>query len=168
MALTGVRPAQLPEFYEDTILLNPGPRHIMQKSDICFYFSITKEENSDFDDNVAGTPTNTGGMGQDIPGHPMSNLTSPPVSIPMPGDSTPTPGSFGTSLLGNELHTVSSHKGSGLESNCTSTNASPLLPKSNNLDEGAITAMKYLNQMAKPTESNLLLPPNLALRRGKI
>jgi hypothetical protein len=24
-----------------------------------------------------------------------------------------------------------------------------------------------LNQMAKPTESNLLLPPNLALRRGK-
>lgn len=57
VALIGVRPAQLPEFYEDTILLNPGPRHIMRKSDICFYFSITKEENSDFDDNSAGSQT---------------------------------------------------------------------------------------------------------------
>lgn len=48
MALIGVRPAELPEFYEDTILLNPGPRHIMKKSDTCYYFSITKEENSSF------------------------------------------------------------------------------------------------------------------------
>lgn len=44
----GVRPAELPEFYEDTILLNPGPRHIMKKSDTCYYLSITKEENSAF------------------------------------------------------------------------------------------------------------------------
>ena len=44
----GVRPAELPEFYEDTILLNPGPRHIMKKCDTCFYMSITKEENSAF------------------------------------------------------------------------------------------------------------------------
>lgn len=48
MALVGVRPAELPEFYEDTILLNPGPRHIMKKSDTCYYMSITKEENSSF------------------------------------------------------------------------------------------------------------------------
>ncbi|XP_063591263.1 potassium channel subfamily T member 2-like isoform X7 [Penaeus indicus] len=52
VALVGVRPAELPEFYEDTILLNPGPRHIMKKTDICFYMSITKEENSAF---VVGT-----------------------------------------------------------------------------------------------------------------
>lgn len=44
----GVRPAELPEFYEDTILLNPGPRHIMKTSDTCYYMSITKEENSAF------------------------------------------------------------------------------------------------------------------------
>lgn len=44
----GVRPADLPEFYEDTILLNPGPRHIMKKSDICYYISVNKEENSSF------------------------------------------------------------------------------------------------------------------------
>lgn len=44
----GVRPAELPEFYEDTILLNPGPRHIMKKDDTCYYLSITKEENSAF------------------------------------------------------------------------------------------------------------------------
>lgn len=48
MALVAVRPAELPEFYEDTILLNPGPRHIMKSSDTCFYMSITKEENSAF------------------------------------------------------------------------------------------------------------------------
>lgn len=48
VALVGVRPAQLPEFYEDTILLNPGPRHIMKKDDTCYYMSITKEENSAF------------------------------------------------------------------------------------------------------------------------
>lgn len=48
MALVGVRPAELPEFYEDTILLNPGPRHIMKKSDTCYYMSISKEENSAF------------------------------------------------------------------------------------------------------------------------
>jgi hypothetical protein len=48
VALVGVRPAELPEFYEDTILLNPGPRHIMKKSDTCYYMSITKEENSAF------------------------------------------------------------------------------------------------------------------------
>ncbi|KAJ9576312.1 hypothetical protein L9F63_006812, partial [Diploptera punctata] len=48
VALVGVRPAELPEFYEDTILLNPGPRHIMKKSDTCYYMSISKEENSAF------------------------------------------------------------------------------------------------------------------------
>ncbi|XP_052789298.1 potassium channel subfamily T member 2-like isoform X2 [Mya arenaria] len=31
-----------------TIQLNPGPRHIMRESDICFYMNITKEENSAF------------------------------------------------------------------------------------------------------------------------
>lgn len=48
MSLVGVRPADLPEFYEDTILLNPGPRHIMKKTDICYYISVNKEENSSF------------------------------------------------------------------------------------------------------------------------
>nr|XP_049691973.1 potassium channel subfamily T member 2 isoform X11 [Helicoverpa armigera] len=48
VALVGVRPAELPEFYEETILLNPGPRHIMKSSDTCYYMSITKEENSAF------------------------------------------------------------------------------------------------------------------------
>lgn len=31
-----------------TIQLNPGPRHIMKPTDLCFYMSITKEENSAF------------------------------------------------------------------------------------------------------------------------
>ncbi|XP_048523088.1 potassium channel subfamily T member 1-like isoform X6 [Dendroctonus ponderosae] len=57
VALIGVRPAELPEFYEDTILLNPGPRHIMKKSDTCYYMSITKEENSAF--SVSNTNANS-------------------------------------------------------------------------------------------------------------
>lgn len=52
----GVRPAELPEFYEETILLNPGPRHIMKKDDTCYYMSITKEENSAFVVNQSTTP----------------------------------------------------------------------------------------------------------------
>ena len=31
-----------------SIQLNPGPRHIMQDTDLCFYMNITKEENSAF------------------------------------------------------------------------------------------------------------------------
>uniref|UniRef100_A0A673KIZ7 Potassium channel, subfamily T, member 1 n=1 Tax=Sinocyclocheilus rhinocerous TaxID=307959 RepID=A0A673KIZ7_9TELE len=31
-----------------SILLNPGPRHIMSASDTCYYINITKEENSAF------------------------------------------------------------------------------------------------------------------------
>ncbi|XP_037044473.1 potassium channel subfamily T member 2 isoform X7 [Bradysia coprophila] len=57
VALVGVRPAELPEFYEETILLNPGPRHIMKKDDTCYYMSITKEENSAFVVNQNQTPT---------------------------------------------------------------------------------------------------------------
>lgn len=63
VALVGVRPAELPEFYEDTILLNPGPRHIMKKTDICFYMSITKEENSAFVVGTAGTAPEGAGAG---------------------------------------------------------------------------------------------------------
>jgi hypothetical protein len=43
-------------------LLNPGPRHIMKKTDTCFYLSITKEENSAFIvANHANTPEKEGG-----------------------------------------------------------------------------------------------------------
>lgn len=31
-----------------SILLNPGPRHIMSANDTCYYINITKEENSAF------------------------------------------------------------------------------------------------------------------------
>ncbi len=31
-----------------SILLNPGPRHIMAATDTCYYINITKEENSAF------------------------------------------------------------------------------------------------------------------------
>ncbi|XP_043866355.1 potassium channel subfamily T member 2 isoform X16 [Drosophila mojavensis] len=66
VALVGVRPAELPEFYEDTILLNPGPRHIMKKDDTCYYMSITKEENSAFvvnQNQTTDTTTAAGGAG---------------------------------------------------------------------------------------------------------
>ncbi|XP_076665292.1 slowpoke 2 isoform X2 [Andrena cerasifolii] len=64
VALVAVRPAELPEFYEDTILLNPGPRHIMKKTDTCYYMSITKEENSAF--VVANNQTGTAVEGTQV------------------------------------------------------------------------------------------------------
>lgn len=76
VALVGVRPAELPEFYEDTILLNPGPRHIMKKTDMCFYMSITKEENSAF---VVGTNTTSGQEGRTEGGD--SSLKDPEKGI---------------------------------------------------------------------------------------
>ena len=40
IALVGVQPEN------DVIKLNPGPNYIMAETDVCFYMSITKEENS--------------------------------------------------------------------------------------------------------------------------
>ncbi|XP_073974432.1 slowpoke 2 isoform X4 [Rhodnius prolixus] len=71
VALVGVRPAELPEFYEDTILLNPGPRHIMKKTDTCYYMSITKEENSAF--VVANNQAGAAGGGTTTSTAPCSN-----------------------------------------------------------------------------------------------
>lgn len=87
VALIGVRPFELPEFYEDTILLNPGPRHIMQKSDTCYYMSITKEENSAFsvsntnaNNHVATDPTTSKDEGKSLGIH-FKDGTSPPQLI---------------------------------------------------------------------------------------
>lgn len=33
---------------DKSILLNPGPRHIMAPADTCYYINMTKEENSAF------------------------------------------------------------------------------------------------------------------------
>lgn len=37
---------QQSDIKDSTIQLNPGPRHIMKKTDVCFYLNITKEENT--------------------------------------------------------------------------------------------------------------------------
>lgn len=78
MALVGVRPAELPEFYEDTIMLNPGPRHIMKKTDLCFYMSITKEENSAFVVGSTSTNTTTNQEGRVEGGGADASLTKDP------------------------------------------------------------------------------------------
>nr|XP_017006027.2 potassium channel subfamily T member 2 isoform X2 [Drosophila takahashii] len=93
VALVGVRPAELPEFYEETILLNPGPRHIMKKDDTCYYMSITKEENSAFvvNQNQTSDPTAAGKEGGVAGGgggpsssaspHPASATANPTTTI---------------------------------------------------------------------------------------
>ncbi|XP_039502427.1 potassium channel subfamily T member 2 isoform X14 [Drosophila santomea] len=77
VALVGVRPAELPEFYEETILLNPGPRHIMKKDDTCYYMSITKEENSAFvvNQNQTSDPTAAAKEGGGHGGGPSSSAS---------------------------------------------------------------------------------------------
>ncbi|KAH0956202.1 hypothetical protein HN011_003049 [Eciton burchellii] len=74
VALVAVRPAELPEFYEDTILLNPGPRHIMKKTDTCYYMSITKEENSAF--VVANNQSGVIGEGTQVIVETKTDVTS--------------------------------------------------------------------------------------------
>ncbi|XP_022231224.2 potassium channel subfamily T member 2 isoform X13 [Drosophila obscura] len=76
VALVGVRPAELPEFYEDTILLNPGPRHIMKKDDTCYYMSITKEENSAFVVNQNQTTDPSAATKDGAGGAPTSSASS--------------------------------------------------------------------------------------------
>uniref|UniRef100_A0A336LPM5 CSON000335 protein n=1 Tax=Culicoides sonorensis TaxID=179676 RepID=A0A336LPM5_CULSO len=83
VALVGVRPAELPEFYEDTILLNPGPRHIMKKDDTCYYMSITKEENSAFVVNqnqnlVSGEPQKEATFGESMTPNTIQTSDSKP------------------------------------------------------------------------------------------
>ncbi|KAH8272555.1 hypothetical protein KR026_005781 [Drosophila bipectinata] len=90
VALVGVRPAELPEFYEDTILLNPGPRHIMKKDDTCYYMSITKEENSAFvvNQNQTSDPAaaakDAGGGGGGGVGPSSSASTHPAAATAVP------------------------------------------------------------------------------------
>uniref|UniRef100_A0A1Y9H205 RCK N-terminal domain-containing protein n=1 Tax=Anopheles dirus TaxID=7168 RepID=A0A1Y9H205_9DIPT len=92
VALVGVRPAELPEFYEETILLNPGPRHIMKKDDTCYYMSITKEENSAFvvNQNQNQSPDQPPKEGSNNNNHNINNNTigagggSMPPMAPVP------------------------------------------------------------------------------------
>jgi len=187
VALVGVRPSQLPEFYEDTILLNPGPRHIMRKSDICFYFSITKEENSDFDDNMAGL-SSPNVIGGGLPGADPTNVSS---LLPAGSGSSNAPPERDDKITINctasspllEVKSESTNAGnpgglspgtaaSGAQQAGAGRDPSPsgsnlMLSASNSPGGGPAVAMQYLSQMAKPMESNLLLPPNLSMRRGK-
>ncbi|CAH1101513.1 unnamed protein product [Psylliodes chrysocephalus] len=90
VALVGVRPAQLPEFYEDTILLNPGPRHIMKKDDTCYYMSITKEENSSF--SVANQQPNNNNTSADpviVTAKEEEKTTSIPITSTKDGTAPP-------------------------------------------------------------------------------
>lgn len=93
VALVGVRPAELPEFYEDTILLNPGPRHIMKKSDTCYYMSITKEENSAFvvnqqhiNNNVSSEPVIVTSDDKDGATKTTTTTTTTTTTVPTTGN----------------------------------------------------------------------------------
>ncbi|CAL8082842.1 unnamed protein product [Orchesella dallaii] len=176
VALIGVRPAQLPEFYEDTILLNPGPRHIMRKSDICFYFSITKEENSDFDDNTAGSQNvgaTTAAPGTAEQQQPQPQPCASSTLIQNIDNSNPMAEVASSEIkITENCNTASPYltvhtpvQGGGLTPGSTSGNGGDK-PSPGSLNPhpspggGASNAMQYLSLMAKPTENNLLLPPS--------
>ncbi|XP_054090369.1 potassium channel subfamily T member 2 isoform X2 [Zeugodacus cucurbitae] len=96
VALVGVRPAELPEFYEDTILLNPGPRHIMKKDDTCYYMSITKEENSAFvvnqnqNQNLDTQATTKDGVSTTTINNNNTTITTNSINVNMNATSTTT------------------------------------------------------------------------------
>lgn len=64
MGLIGIQPEN------EQIKINPGPNYIMKASDICFYMSITKEENSSL--LIAATTANASNI---IPDEEL-NLTA--------------------------------------------------------------------------------------------
>ncbi|XP_062552993.1 potassium channel subfamily T member 2 [Armigeres subalbatus] len=140
VALVGVRPAELPEFYEDTILLNPGPRHIMKKDDTCYYMSITKEENSAFVVNQNQTQS---------PDQPPKEATYTETATPNSGSNT------------NAI-TVSDSKTNLKE---PSSPATATIPSSTQLGPPAITTANHL-EIPSNNNPNLLSPDILNQRRG--
>lgn len=140
VALVGVRPAELPEFYEDTILLNPGPRHIMKKDDTCYYMSITKEENSAFVVNQNQTQS---------PDQPPKEATYTETATTNSGSNT------------NAI-TVSDSKTNLKE---PSSPATATIPSSTQLGPPAITTANHL-EIPSNNNPNLLSPDILNQRRG--
>ncbi|XP_022242333.1 potassium channel subfamily T member 1-like [Limulus polyphemus] len=59
------------------IMLNPGPSYVLKMSDICFYMSITKEENSAFLTSSSGEETKSKNSGNDkvLQGHEPEDQT---------------------------------------------------------------------------------------------
>lgn len=150
VALVGVRPAELPEFYEDTILLNPGPRHIMKKDDTCYYMSITKEENSAF---VVNQNQNQS------PDQPPKEATTYSESI---ANSATNP-----TVLSNSIPTAdskSSYKDVSTSHTATTVNNSTTTTQST-LGHPAISSANHL-EIPSSNNPNLLSPDILNQRRG--
>uniref|UniRef100_A0A8C5D9I5 Potassium channel subfamily T member 2-like n=1 Tax=Gouania willdenowi TaxID=441366 RepID=A0A8C5D9I5_GOUWI len=73
-----------------SILLNPGPRHIMAASDTCYYINITKEENSAFifnQEERKGRPT--GGLYDGPCQLPVHSIIASTVAIDLQNTSPP-------------------------------------------------------------------------------
>ncbi|XP_047543740.1 potassium channel subfamily T member 2 isoform X8 [Vanessa atalanta] len=144
VALVGVRPAELPEFYEETILLNPGPRHIMKSTDTCYYMSITKEENSAF---------------------VVSEKQTESKSNAIPKDQTT------CSLLSNEKKTGDAEGGTGQQKRpdakfgeaSTSASDSRTCLKESPATDSATDSHLLL---PRPDNTNFLSPDSLHCRRG--
>lgn len=145
--------------------------------------SITKEENSDFDDNQAtqpGTgepaavsslaPAGSGGPTNDKGGEDKVTINCT-ASTPLLGEKTEGFSSLmnPTGLSPGHHMGGSSSLGRGEGSGGSNLNIASLATPTGGPREGPCgspgIAMQYLNQMGKPMESNLLLPPNL-MRRG--
>ncbi|KAI8430836.1 hypothetical protein MSG28_000986 [Choristoneura fumiferana] len=185
VALVGVRPAELPEFYEETILLNPGPRHIMKNSDTCYYMSITKEENSAFvisdkqieskrtipKDQTACSllsnekkPDEEEGSGQQkkTDGSNVAQYELPQVVLQAPASSTP---NASPSRI-NQANTVSSANftvaGSKYGEGTSASDSRTCLKDSPGTDSATDSHLL----LPKPDNTNFLSPDALNYRRG--
>ncbi|XP_063373395.1 potassium channel subfamily T member 1 isoform X2 [Cydia amplana] len=186
VALVGVRPAELPEFYEETILLNPGPRHIMKSSDTCYYMSITKEENSAFvisekqienkpiipkdqtacsllsNDKKPGDPEEGCGQQKSTDGSNVAQYELPQVILQAPASSTP---NASPSRI-NQANTVSSAKftvaGSKYGEGTSASDSRTCLKDSPGTDSATDSHLL----LPKPDNTNFLSPDALNYRRG--
>ncbi|KAG8010562.1 Potassium channel subfamily T member 2 [Nibea albiflora] len=83
-----------------SILLNPGPRHIMAASDTCYYINITKEENSAFIFNQEERKGRTVGGIYDGPSQlPVHSIIASMGTVAMDLQNTSPPDSSGGKLV---------------------------------------------------------------------
>ncbi|XP_039763887.1 potassium channel subfamily T member 2 isoform X4 [Pararge aegeria] len=187
VALVGVRPAELPEFYEETILLNPGPRHIMKSSDTCYYMSITKEENSAFvvsdkqteskanaipkdqtacsllsNEKKTGDAEDGTGQQKKPDGSNVAHYDLPQVILQAPATSTPkaSPSRINANTVSSANLTVAGYKIEGVS---TPGSDSRACLKDSPATDSATDSHLLL---PRPDNTNFLSPDFLSCRRG--
>ncbi|XP_061655676.1 potassium channel subfamily T member 2 isoform X2 [Phyllopteryx taeniolatus] len=96
---------------DKSILLNPGPRHIMEATDTCYYINITKEENSAFIFNGEEQKGGTGARHYDGPSQlPVHSIIASMGTVAMDLQNSSPPGPAGSMAVPPTLNETGSRR----------------------------------------------------------